>query len=252
MSNTEEMQMNDMSTVIIPRSDQINADDLLAGPMTITIERVDIRPGTEQPVSIVFAGSEKYYRPCKSMARVMVQAWGPDANAYVGRSLMLYRDPKVKWGGMAVGGIRISHMSHIERIQTMALTETKGKRAPYTVEPLRMEKPKPANQAAAAPQAESVQSSEFIQKMEADLGRSAKAPKEWLRLLIEGAADCPTMDDLAELHAFKGVVNAEATAPDHIKAEISAAFKRAAERLAGTSTTGNETATEDDGWPGPK
>ncbi len=129
--------MNDMRAVIVPRSDQINADDLLAGPITIIITNVTIRPGTEQPVSIFFEGDNgKPWRPCKSMARVMVALWGPDASAYLGRSLTLFCDPKVMWGGFAVGGIRISHMSHISGTQTMALTATKGSKKPFTVKPL--------------------------------------------------------------------------------------------------------------------
>lgn len=134
--------MNDMSSVIIPKSDQMNADDLIAGPRTITITDVTIRPGTEQPVSVHFDGDNgKPYKACKSMCRVMVAAWGPDAKQYVGRSLTLYRDPSVKWGGMEVGGIRISHMTHIERDMVMALTMTKGSRKPITVKPLKVEAP---------------------------------------------------------------------------------------------------------------
>src|SRR4051812_11375313 len=102
-----------MSSVIIPKSDQINADDLLAGPITITIRDVQIKGGQEQPVSIYFEGSDKAFRPCKSMSRVLVQGWGADAKAYIGRSLTLYCDPSVKWGGVEVGGIRISHMTDI-------------------------------------------------------------------------------------------------------------------------------------------
>jgi hypothetical protein len=128
--------MNDMSSVIVPKSDQINADDLIPGPQTITIRDVQIRGGQEQPVSIFFEGSDKAYRPCKSMSRVLVAAWGADAKAYIGRSLTLYRDPTVKWGGLEVGGIRISHLSDIENTMTMALTATKGSRKPYTVKPL--------------------------------------------------------------------------------------------------------------------
>lgn len=128
--------MNDMSSVIVPKSDQINADDLIGGEMLITIREVKITGGTEQPVSIMFDGSDKAFRPCKSMSRVLVAAWGPDAKAYVGRSLQLYRDPTVKWGGMEVGGIRIRAMTDIERAMTMALTATKGSRKPYTVKPL--------------------------------------------------------------------------------------------------------------------
>jgi hypothetical protein len=129
--------MNDMTAVIVPKSDQINSDDFIAGPRTIRITGVDIRPGTEQPVSIHFEGDDgKPWKPCKSMSRVLVSAWGPDAKAYVGRSVTLYRDPNVTWGGMKVGGIRISHMTHIETELQIALTATKGKRAIAVIRPL--------------------------------------------------------------------------------------------------------------------
>ncbi len=132
--------MNDMSQVIIPKSDQLNSDDLIAGPRTIKITSVDIRPGTEQPVSIFYEGDNgKPWKSCKSMARVLVTAWGPDAKAYVGRSVTLYRDPTIKWGGMEVGGIRISHMSHLDGPLTLALTMTKGSRKPFVVRPLKVE-----------------------------------------------------------------------------------------------------------------
>lgn len=128
--------MGDMSQVIVPKSDQINADDLLSGSMTIKVTSVKVASGQEQPVSMFFDGSTKAYRPCKSMARVLVTAWGADSSKYVGRSLTLYCDPKVKWGGMEVGGIRISHMSHIESPLTMALTVTRANKKPFTVRPL--------------------------------------------------------------------------------------------------------------------
>ncbi len=140
--------MNDMASTIIPKSDQLNADDLIAGPMTIKITGVDIRSGQEQPISIHFEGDNgKPYKACKSMCRVMVTAWGPDSKKYVGRLMTLYRDKTVKWGGMEVGGIRISHMSDIDSAMTMALTVTRANRKPFTVKPLAQ---KPAAQQEAA------------------------------------------------------------------------------------------------------
>lgn len=128
--------MSDMKSAIVPKSDQLNADDLITGPMTIKITSVNIKSG-EQPVSIFFEGDNgKPYKCCKSMARVMVSAWGADSKRYVGRSMTLYRDPDVKWAGMAVGGIRISHMSDIDEPMTMALTMTRSNRKPFTVKPL--------------------------------------------------------------------------------------------------------------------
>jgi len=71
----------------------------------------------------------------------MVAVWGADSKNYIGRGLTLYRDASVKWGGVEVGGIRISHMTHMDGQMTMALTATKGSRKPYTVKPLEMAKP---------------------------------------------------------------------------------------------------------------
>lgn len=135
MKNLEAfMSNNDMSSVIVPRSDQTNSDDLVSGPRTITITGVDIRPGTEQPVSVNYQGdNDRPWKPCKTQCRVLVALWGPDASAYTGRSLTLYTDPKVKWGGVEVGGIRISHASHIDADRTLSLTVTKGQRKPFVV-----------------------------------------------------------------------------------------------------------------------
>ena len=129
--------MSDMSQVIVPKSDQLNSDDLLASPRTITITKVDIRPGTEQPVSVFFEGDNgKPWKCCKSMSRVLVRCWGKDSANYIGRSLTLYRDDKVTWGGVAVGGIRISHMSDIDSEIIVPLTANRRERKPYQVKPL--------------------------------------------------------------------------------------------------------------------
>ncbi len=133
--------MGDMASTIVPKSDQLNSDDLIAGPMTVKITGVSIKGGAEQPISISFEGDDgKPYKPCKSMCRVMVTAWGADSKKYTGRSMTLYREPTVKWAGMEVGGIRISHMSDIESALTMALTATRGSRKPFTVRPIEAEK----------------------------------------------------------------------------------------------------------------
>jgi len=129
--------MTDLSQTIAPKSDQLNADDLIAGPRTITITKVSKSDTAEQPIKIHFDGDNgKPYLPCKSMRRVLVQVWGKDGATYAGRSMTLYRDESVKFGGAEVGGIRISHMSHIDKPVTMALTVTKANRKPFVVRPL--------------------------------------------------------------------------------------------------------------------
>lgn len=134
----------DMSTTISPKSDQLNADDLISGPRTITVTRVTANPGgngADQPVNVFFEGDgNKPFRPCKSMRRVMVSIWGKDAAQYAGRSMTIYRDPEVTWGGMKVGGIRISHMSGMDKPEIMALTATQKQRKPYRVDPLVVER----------------------------------------------------------------------------------------------------------------
>ena len=125
----------DMTESIIPRSDQINADDLIAGPMTVTVREV-IAGVAEPPFDFLLVETDRAYRPSKTMRRVIVAAWGPLAANYAGRRLTLYREPSIKFGGQEVGGIRISHMSHIEGpVEVMAQT-TRGKREKFTVQPL--------------------------------------------------------------------------------------------------------------------
>src|SRR5690606_2824006 len=128
----------DMTESIAPRSDRMNADDLLTGPRTFTI--VDVRRSSDgdSPVDVILAEfpQGRPFKPSKSMRRILVAAWGADAAAYKGRRLTLFRDPNVTFGRDKVGGIRISHLSHIDKPLTIALTVTRGKRAPYKVDPL--------------------------------------------------------------------------------------------------------------------
>lgn len=128
--------MTSLAQTIIPKSDQLNADDLIGRSMTIEITDVKGVAG-EQPIAIHFKGDNgKPYKPCKSMRRVFVFVWGDNGKEYIGRKLTLYRDEKVKFGGIEVGGIRISHMSHIAEPIKLALTETRASRKPYVVHPL--------------------------------------------------------------------------------------------------------------------
>jgi hypothetical protein len=96
--------MIDLRGTIKPKSDQLNADDLIGGPVTICITGVSVGDG-DQPVSISFEGDGgKPFRPGKSMRRVLVNLWGPDGETYFGRSLTIYRDEQVAFGGVEVLG----------------------------------------------------------------------------------------------------------------------------------------------------
>lgn len=126
----------DLTETIVPKSDQLNAEDLLSGPRTVTVEKVS-KGSAEQPVNIhlvEFPG--RPFRPSKTVRRILVKAWGASTANYPGRRMTIYRDPAVRFGGLDVGGIRVSHVSDIKERLTLALTVTRGQRKPYVVEPL--------------------------------------------------------------------------------------------------------------------
>lgn len=126
----------DIAQTTAPRSDQQNYDDYVTGPKTLTV--ADVKAGTaEQPVEIhVLEFPGRPYKPSKSMRRVLVAAWGSDSSAYIGRRMTLVGDPTVRFGGTVTGGIKISHLSGIDKSVSINLTVTRGKRAPHKIEPL--------------------------------------------------------------------------------------------------------------------
>src|SRR5699024_9071547 len=128
-----------------PRSDQWNADDFQAGPRTFTI--AGVKPGAaEQKYDIeLVEGEGRAWRPPLTMLRVLLAAWGDNATDWQGRQVTLYLDPKVRFGKEQVGGIRISHLSHIDKPLTVSVSVSRGRRAPYKVEPLVTPKAAPAH-----------------------------------------------------------------------------------------------------------
>jgi hypothetical protein len=137
----------DITATLEAQSSQLNTDDLIAGAKTITITKVSAG-SAEQPVAVSFEGdSGKPWYPCKSMRRVLVAAWGADASQYVGRRVTLFRDPGVTYGGIQVGGIRVSHLSDLDGPLSIALTVTRQKRSLYKVEPLPASPASPASPA---------------------------------------------------------------------------------------------------------
>jgi hypothetical protein len=126
----------DMSQFVEAKSDQLTADDLIGAPRTITITRVTGNDG-DQPINIHYDGDGgKPFRPCKTVRRILLAVWGRNGAEYVGRSMTLYRDDSVTFGGLQVGGIRPSHMSHIDKEVVVVVAKTKGKKAGVKIQPL--------------------------------------------------------------------------------------------------------------------
>ena len=133
----------DISDTLAPNSDQLDAVDLLGGPQTFTITGVR-RGKDDQPVEVQLAEFPRVWRPGKSMRRVLAACWGPNAQEWVGRRVTLYCDETVKFGADVVGGTRISHLSHIEKVRKIPLIVKRGQSATFTVQPLKEAPPQPA------------------------------------------------------------------------------------------------------------
>lgn len=129
--------VEDLRPTIIPKSDQLNADQLVTGEMDITVSDVRLGSGADQPVVVHYENdSGRPFKPCKTMRRVLIMAWGENGKKWIGRSMRLYHAAEVKFGGQAVGGIRISHLTDIPTSIVVSLLETKGKKITHTIKPM--------------------------------------------------------------------------------------------------------------------
>ncbi|MBK0296727.1 hypothetical protein IAE22_32895, partial [Bacillus sp. S34] len=100
----------DLTRSIEPNSSQVNADDLIASDRTVTITGVEAG-SAEQPVFVHLQEiPDRTWRPSKSMRRVLVAAWGPEASNYVGRRVTLTRNPDITFGRQKLGGIEVAAM----------------------------------------------------------------------------------------------------------------------------------------------
>ena len=105
----------DITDALAPTSDQLDAIELV-NPRTFTIDsgsRLGSRDG-KTVAEIRLVGFPRVWRPSKGMLDVLARCWGTDGKAWAGRSVTLYNDPEVTFGKDKVGGIRISHLSHID------------------------------------------------------------------------------------------------------------------------------------------
>ena len=128
---------NNLRDTITPNSNQLNADDLINTTKIIRITAVKRGTSKEQPISIEYDNMQgRPFKPCKSMRRVLIAAYGEDGREWIGKSMKLYADPDVKFGGVKVGGIRISHLSDIDKTMSIMLSVSKGRREPVTVSKL--------------------------------------------------------------------------------------------------------------------
>jgi hypothetical protein len=128
----------DITRAMQAKSDQLNAEDLIAGPRTIRVRDVSERDGK---IRVGFDGDEG--RPwvlSKTAVRALAACWGTDAAKWVGLHCTVFCDPEVVYGGVKVGGIRVSHVEGITGPRTLMLTVTRGKKKEHVIQPLTVEK----------------------------------------------------------------------------------------------------------------
>jgi hypothetical protein len=197
--------VTDLSRTVAPKSDQMNADDLIGGPRTIRVTDIAVLSGADQPVAISFEGDDgRPYKPCKSMRRLLGELWGMDGKAYIGRRMTLYRDPAVKFGKDEVGGIRISHLSDIEGDRAVVLTVTRAVRKRFPVKALPPERDRGSQRPGSAPK-----------------GGETKPPVEDNRTKLLRAARAKAALGTAELDGWLGRLNSgQRDVVDEIETEL--------------------------------
>ena len=144
---TEPAQTTKLSLrdTIIPKSDQLNYDDVMTTPIMVRV--TGMKAGApDQPVIVEVADAAtgaqlRPYKPCKSMRRVLIAAWGDKGRDWIGKQMTLRGDADVVFGGVAVGGIRVSAVSGISEPLTLRLTTTRSKRKDYVVQPIKTAAP---------------------------------------------------------------------------------------------------------------
>ncbi len=178
-----------------PKSDQLNADDLFSGPITVTITGVgysDTYGKTE-----LHLAEKKPYRICTGMKRLLDLLWGREYEQWIGRKLTLYRDPDVKYGGEAKGGIRISHASHISNSITSLVTISRNKRQPHTIHP--------------------INEPSFLERWVEEFGGAASDVMEVARAIAKAYTE-KSVDELDNAYAMVLTLSPEQTDEDHLKA----------------------------------
>jgi len=125
----------DISNTLIAKADQLNAVDLTQ-PLTGKIVNVALNESVEQPLSVWLDSFKQPWKPCKIVRRMLGRLWGTNAAEWKGRMVQLFNDPEVRYGPNKTGGIRISHVSHIDKPRAITLQVGRNKYQEFTINPM--------------------------------------------------------------------------------------------------------------------
>lgn len=137
---------------LLPKIDHLTYNHVKLGAIIACVARVAKGPDKkERPVRIDFEpnprcldpdGKPLHYLPCKGMRIVLAEAWGLDGRTeWVGKSMELFGNPEVMYGGKKTGGVQISKLSHIPAPLEVMLTVSRGRKEPFRVGVLDTPKP---------------------------------------------------------------------------------------------------------------
>lgn len=134
------MEALDLSGTIKAKSDQLNADDLVAGPIMVQVEGVNLTKDPQQPVHIYYYGCEnKPFKPCLTVRRILIALWGADGNQWADKWMNLYIDKSVSFGKQKnIGGIRVDAVSHIASAATISLSVRRGIKQQFVIQPINL------------------------------------------------------------------------------------------------------------------
>jgi len=137
-----------LAAATAPKSDQLNADDLILANKIIRINKVLVNLQLEShKIWIHFDGDQgKPWKPSKSMARVLGEILGGDFDAWIGQHIELFRNKEITFGKEKCGGIQIAAMSALNNPVTVMVTTKRSVKSKITIQPLRINNEAPKKQ----------------------------------------------------------------------------------------------------------
>lgn len=220
MSNVHALQQ-----ALAPKSDQLNADDLIAANKIIVISGVNINLGSEQKIIINYYGDNgKPWKPSKGMGRVLTELLGGDPDKWVGETVELFRNKEIRFGKEKCGGIQIAGMSAVRNVTTLLITTAKGKKSSITINPIAALGNAPAQQRTQAPAAQPEQQNpkrEWAAKLKAAVNYGSLAVDEvWAMVPVELRADMDSFykEQYMKSQAFDAVENKPI--PAHVSEQL--------------------------------
>lgn len=129
----------DFSESLVAKSNQLNADNLAGGPITVQITGAKVSLRDDQPLTFRLSGGHMPWKPCKGMRRLLAEAAkSSSARPWIGKWVRLFRDPSVKWAGAETGGIRVSGIdaSILRSARDFRVRDGRNSHTSYRIEPI--------------------------------------------------------------------------------------------------------------------